>query len=331
MTILEASMRQLRGVLAVLFFGAVLTGCGGLTIPLARPTPSGPSFSDPAAKKATLKLVDGRAGAEANFHLLVAALSRADIKFGGIESPMSFLAENLGKELAGRGYPVTIVTDPGAQADIELKVTRYRIVSRRVNGFTPWETMHQFSGVLSAGSKQRVIYAYFFNGKVPVWSIKEIYAPCFDVPQSILVKDVASKINRALLGFRSSDAVVDQLAKRAAPKDDQNDGPFWEIVELGGTNNPKAMEILKKYTSHKDEFVRAVALDAIGMLGPEKELAFLKERFASLKSLDKYMALKAIGDAGDAESLKFVSDQSSTKLYSDEAGMKYLVDLYGGK
>jgi HEAT repeat protein len=91
------------------------------------------------------------------------------------------------------------------------------------------------------------------------------------------------------------------------------------------------MEILKKYAAHSDEFVRAVALDAIGMLGPESELAFLKERYAALTGMDKFMALKAIGDAGDEESLKFVRDQSSIPLYEHEAGLKYLVDLYGGK
>ena len=324
-------MRQLRSVLATLFFGAVLTGCGGLTLPLARPTPSGPSFSDPTAKKATLKLVDARAGQEATFHVMLAGLRRADVKLEGIDSPMSFLAENLGKELAGRGYPVTVVTDPAAAADLELSVTRYRIVSRRVNGFSPWEAIHQFSGIVSAGSKQKAIFAYFYNAKVPVWGMKEVIEPCFDVPQSILVKEVASKVNRALLGFQSSDAVVDQLLARAAPKESQNDGPFWEIVELGGTNNPKAMEVLKKYASHKDEFVRAVALDAMGMLGPEKEIAFLKERYATLKAMDRFMALKAIGDAGDEESLKFVSSQTSSKDYSGEAGFQYLVDLYGGK
>jgi hypothetical protein len=264
-------MRQVRGLWAAFVFGALLTGCS-VTIPITRPTPSGPSFSDPGAAKATLKLVDGRTGQETTFHVLESRLSGANVQITGIDSPMTFLAENLGQELAARGYPVTVVSDPAAKADIELRVTRYRIISRRVSGFSPWESMHQFSGVLSSGSRQRTIFAYFFNSKVPVWGIGEILAPCFDVPQSILVKDIASKVNHALLGFKSSDAVIADLVKRAAPKEKLDDGPLWEIVELGGTNNPNAMEILKKYSSSSDEFVRAVALDAIGMLGPEREL-----------------------------------------------------------
>jgi hypothetical protein len=323
-------MRRLQGILTVLLLGAVLAGCS-VTIPITRPTPSERFFSDASAKKVTLKLVDGRAGAETAFHVGEAGLSGAKVNFEGIESPITFLAENLGKEMAGRGYPVTVVADPGASAEIELRVTRYRIVSRRTSGFSPWEAMHQFSGVLKAGSKQKVIHAYFFNGKVPVWRMKEIYEPCFDIPQSILVKDIASKVNRALLGFRSSDGAVADLVRRAEPKDAVDNGPYMELVELAGTNNPKAMEPLKKYASHRDEFVRAVALDGIGMLGPEREMAFLKEKYASLKGMDKFMALKAIGDAGDGASLKFVSDQSSAPDYSGEPGFRHLVDLYSGK
>ncbi len=315
-------------VLGVLSALVLLAGCS-VAIPITRPTPSEASFSDPSAEKATLRVVDGREGEETKFHVLLAGLSKAKVTLKGIDSPIAFLAENLGKEFAARGYPVTVTTDHGVAADLELLVTRYRIVSRRVNGYTPWEAMHEFRGVLSSGPRQQTIRAYFFNGKVPVWSMKDIVEPCFDVPQSLVVKEIASKINHARLGFQSSDEVVAALVKRAEPKRDENDGPFWELTELGGTNNPKAMASLKRYAAHKDEFVRACALSAIGMLGPEREAEFLKERYAALKSMDKYMALKAIGDIGDEASLQFVKSQASDPLYGKESGMQYLVDLYG--
>jgi len=313
-------------VLGVLSALSLLAGCS-VAIPITRPTPSASSFSNPSAAKSTLRVVDGREGEETRFHVLLAGLRKAKVTLEGIDSPLAFLAENLGKEFAARGYPVTVTTDTSA-ADLELLVTRYRIVSRRVNAYTPWEAMHEFRGVLSSGPRQQTIRAYFFNGKVPVWSMKDIVEPCFDVPQSLLVKEIASKINHARLGFQSSDEVVAALVKRAEPKSDQNDGPFWELTELGGTNNPNAMAPLKRYAAHKDEFVRACALSAIGMLGPEREAAFLKEQYAALKSMDKYMALKSIGDIGDEASLQFVKSQASDPLYGKESGMQYLVDLY---
>jgi len=323
-------MRNLGRAVAFVSSCALLAGCS-VTIPITRPTPSGPAFNDPSARAATLAVLDERTGSETTFNVLTGGLSGAKVSLEGIDSPIAYLADNLGKEFASRGYPVKVITDKSAPSDLQLHVKRYRIVSRRTNAYTPWEAMHQFSGVLTSGNRSRTIYAYFYNGKVPVWSMKDIYEPCFDTPSSILVKDIASKVNHAMLGFKSSNAVVTQLSQKAAPKENQDNGPLWEIIQLGGTNNPTAMEVLKHYTGHKDEFVRACAFSAIGMLGPEKELAFLKERYAALKSMDKYMALSAIGDAGDSDSLAFVKGQSTNKLYSDEPGMQYVVDLYSGK
>lgn len=323
-------MRHLGRSLAAPFAGALLAGCS-LTVPITRPTPSGPSFSDATARPATLAVLDERAGDETQFHVLTGGLAHAKVSLEGIDSPIAFLAESLGKEFAARGYPVHVTTDRSAASDLQLHVKRYRIVSRRSSGFAPWESMHQFAGTLTARSLSRDIYAYFYNGKFPVWSMKEVFEPCYDTPASILVKEIASKVNHAMLGFRSGDTVVADLAKKAAPKDDQDNGPSWEILELGGTNNPAAMEILKRYAAHKDEFVRACSFSAIGMLGPERELAFLKERYAALRSMDKYMALAAIGDAGDADSLAFVKSQMGDPLYHDEPGMQYVVDLYSGR
>jgi hypothetical protein len=276
-------------------------------------------------------VLDERTGEEQNFNVRLAGLAKVSMSLEGIDSPVAYLADNLGKEFAGRGYPVKVTTDKNARSDLQLHVKRYRIVSRRISSFAPWETMHQFAGVLTSGARSRNIYAYFYNGKVAHFSVKGVYEPCYDTPTSILVKDIASKVNHDMLGFRSSDVVVTELVQRAGPKDQQEDGPFWEIVQLGGTNNPAAMQVLKRYADHKDEFVRACAFSAIGMLGPEKELAFLRERYGTLRGMDKYMALSAIGDAGDPESLAFVRSQTRDRDYEGEPGMQYAVDLYSGK
>lgn len=323
-------MRPSRGFPAAPCLLALLTGCS-FSIPVTRPMPSGPSFADAAAGKVTLRVVDARAGQETTFHVTTAALKGATVRLDGMDAPVARLAENLGAEFAGRGYPVKVITDPATPADVELRVTRYRIVSRQL-GIGPWEAMHEFGGTVRAGATEHRLFAYFFAHKLPVGE-QSVVEPCFNLPQSVLVKEVASKVNHLALGYRSTDAVVDELTRRARSKDDVERGPWLELVELAGTNNPRAMEVLKQYAAHRDEFVRAVAFDAIGILGPEKEVGFLKDRFASssLGRQDRYMALKAVGDAGDAESLKFVGYQTSHKDYEDEAGLKYLVDLYAGR
>jgi hypothetical protein len=309
----------------------LLSACAAtLNVPMNQPVPTASAFADGKAAKATLKLVDARGAEAATFHVGTEGLAKATLLTAGFD-PIAYLTDGLGAEFTARGYPVQVTADPAAKSDMELKILRYRIVHRRVSGYSPWEAMHQFRGVLSSGGREFPILAYFTNGKVPVWKISEVFAPCVELPQSILVKEIASKVNRALLRVQASDAVVSEIAGRATPKDAQNDGPFTEIVELAATNNPAAMPILKRYVGHKDKFVRMVALDAIGMLGPEPERAFLQERYAALTDLDKAMALKAIGDIGDEAALTFVAAQKSDALYAKEAGFSYLVDLYSEK
>jgi len=328
-------MRPLLGAAAALALAAGLAGCT-MSIPVARPTPSGLSYSGPRTPPVTLKVVDARAGEELTFHVLTAGLSGSTVRLDGMDAPVTVLAENLAAELEGRGYPVKVLTDPAASADVELRVTRYRIVSRQIPGFGPWEAMHQFRATLVAGPRQRTIHAYFFNSKRPLTGARDLRQPCFDLPQSILVKEIASKVNRAALGFQAGEATVDELVRRARSKEEAEGGPWLELVELGGTDNPGAMEALKRYTGHRDELVRAVAYDAIGMLGPERELPFLEGRFGSrtLETRELVMALKAIGDAGDAgdtEAADLVRLQTSHEDYDDEAGLRYLVDLYSGR
>ncbi len=321
-------MRRSSKLAGVAAAALVFTGCvSSIQVPMSKPVPTGTAYVDGSGPKATLRLADARGDEAARFHVTTAGLAKLPAMTDGLE-PMGFLARNLEAEFAARGYPVTVTTDAAAKADMVLQVQRYRIVHRRVSGFTPWECVHEFRGTLTSGDRQFPILAYFFNSKVPVWSIGEVWGPCVDVPQSILVKEIASKVNRALLKFKAGDAAVDAIAKRAAPKATQNDGPFMEVIELAGTDNPRAMQVIKTYAGSKDEFLAAVALDAMGILGAEPELAFLKARYGSLKGMDRYMALKAIGDAGDGA---FVAAQSKEPLYKDEAGFSYLVDLYSGK
>jgi hypothetical protein len=305
-------------------------GCSH-TVSYQAPSPSERQLLGGSTRQATLKVVDKRTGEDTVFHQKIANLAKANVTVEGFENPIATLAKSLGEEFAGRGYPVIVTADPAAVADVELAVERFGIVSRRVSGFSPWEAMHQFRGVVTVGERKQTIHAYFFNGKVPVWSISEIDESCFHMPQSILVKDIASKVNRAAFRFTADDAKVTALTAKAATKDEVNDGPFVELIQLGSTNNRSAMPILKKYADHKDRFARACALSAIGMLDPAAEIDFLKDRYAKYTDMDKFMALKAIGDAEDKPAIDFVKSQRTNPLFEKEAGFKYCVTLYGGE
>jgi HEAT repeat protein len=182
--------------------------------------------------------------------------------------------------------------------------------------------------------QEKAIKAYFYNGKTPMWDIKEVEEPCFTIPVSIIIKDVASKINRAVFNLSASDGKVDALtsqidAEIGKETKDPYARPFWKVLELGYTNNPKATEPLKKYTQDRDEFLKSCALSSIGTLGADGHLDFLIQQYRTAGGYnDKYMAAKAIGDIGTPAALQVLQDAKKDKSYASESGLKYCVDLY---
>jgi hypothetical protein len=211
-----------------------------------------------------------------------------------------------------------------------LKVEKYQILNFRASGFSPWEACHIFSGTLVFGERQTPIKAFFYNGKTPVWSMNELSEPCFNVPSSILIKDIASKINNALFKFSASDSAIEKLSAEIESEIPNNvpGGPFWKVLELGYSNNPKAAAILNRYASQGDPFFKSCVLSAIGILGSEAQLDFLKQQYNTGGYNARYMAVKAIGDIGTPEALNFIREIKTADIYEKEGGLKTSVDLY---
>ncbi|NPU84206.1 MAG: HEAT repeat domain-containing protein [Syntrophaceae bacterium] len=243
---------------------------------------------------------------------------------------MGYFAKNLEKELNNRSIPVKCIVGKTDAARITLEILKYQIVNTRATGFSPWESVHLFSGVLINNDQKIPIKAYFYNGKVPVWSMDEIEEPCFNTPISVIIKEVASKINREVFKFSIPDEKVEQLKSEIKTElEKKNSETFWKVLELGYTNNTKAMPSLKEYAqSDQDQFFRSCALTAIGTLGAAGEFAFLREQFRVGNFNDRYMAAKAIGDIGTPEAIKALQEMKKDDSYGREIGLRYCVDFY---
>lgn len=107
-----------------------------------------------------------------------------------------------------------------------------------------------------------------------------------------------------------------------------DDTELWfKILDLGASNNPAAMPVLKKVvanTSNED----VLALSAMGTLGAESELDALKKTYGTLGNIDTFMLVKTIGDIGTPAATEFLTAQKDSDLYKNEGGMSYCVDLY---
>jgi hypothetical protein len=313
----------------------LFAGCS-LTYTMNTPTLSHIGYTEPVADPAVLLIVDKRTGDDVHYVVgkIGVGAKLGDIsgilKFKNIDDPLAFFAANLEKELRQRGINVTCLLGEAQNPDAVLEIQRYQIVNYRATGFSPWEAGHVFSGTLSHDGSRQAIKAYIYNGKTPVWSMDEIQDPCFDIPASILIQDVASKINMRLFNLRASDAEIGRLAAEiddALNKNPEN-GPFWNVLELGYTNNPGAAGLLKKYAKGGDAFFNSCAISALGLLGTPNELAFLKQLYDETIYNEKYMTVKAIGDIGGDAALDLINRLKDDDIYESEGGLKTVVDLY---
>jgi hypothetical protein len=321
---------KIAGALALLILFA---GCG-LHYTVKEPVISSTSYITDDATQKILTIVDKRTGMDASFllgQLGAGAEMSKDVIFSldNIDDPIGFFAKHLERELVSRKIPVKCVVGKNVEGGLTLIINRYQIANRRAIGFSPWESFHIFSGTIIEGGREKVIKSYFYNGKAPVWSMKEIEEPCFTIPMSIIIKDVASKINQAVFNLRSADEKVRALASEIdAEVSKDNYSGFWKVLELGYTNNPEAIEPLKKFSRMGDEFYRSCGVSSIGTLGAVDQLEFLKARYKDGWYNDRYMAAKAIGDLGTPAAKQVLESIKNDAAYAKEGGLKYCVDLY---
>ncbi len=304
----------------------LFVGCGGLTYTITKPAVSAFKYVGEKPDKITIKIIDKRVGDDTLFMKNTANLANANIALEQLGNPMTFLIENLEAELRARNIQASCVLSGEEKGDIQITVERFQIINRRISGYSPWESFHVFKGTVTNATGTFPLHAYFFNGKVPVWSMGEIAAPCINTPLSIIIKEIATKVNRLAIGAKSGDDEVGRLAKEIdANMGKEDNGPFWKVFELGATNNPSAMEPLKKYCASKDNFFKACALSAIGQLGPQAQFEFLKNELTSADEISKFMTLKSIGDIEDQQSREFISKQPNS---GNEDGIAICQALY---
>jgi hypothetical protein len=322
-------------LMAALLAMLLCSGCG-LKYTLKDPTLSTIGYSTQDTRKITIQVIDKRVGDDVYFAygkigLGTSLRDLSDIlKFDNIREPVSYFAEQLEDELEHRGIPAKVVAGEVENPEAILEVQRYQIVNYRASGFSPWEAGHVFDGLLNHGGKSKRITAYMYAGKTPVWSMDEILEPCFNIPASILIQDVASKINMVLFDLQSPDTEIARLVAEIDAEMDKKpeEGPFWKVLELGYTNNPNAIIPLKNYANVGDPFFKSCAISALGIIGTQKDFAFVRKLYEETLYNEKYMAVKAMGDIGGDEAKVMIEKAKNSEIYEGEGGLKTVVDLY---
>lgn len=268
---------------------------------IREPATSSVKYENPPGESKTLSVVDERGGEglKTSVGTLVAVLDGLE------EDPMGFLARHIERELQARGIDL----DPAGTEtpDLNLRVTTFQIRNHRASGYSPYYTFTKLGGLLESGAETHRVTAYFKNGKVPVWAFREVEEPTYNIPISLVVKEVATKINRIVFGVQASSDEVHRIV--ATIRADTSELAYKRVFELGYTNNPEAIPYLRDLANdHDASLARAAAISSIGMLRATDQFDFLADLYKQRTKIEKGMALKSIGDLETPEAEAFMRD-----------------------
>lgn len=299
----------------LLLVPSLFAGCITHHFTVAEPMSSSVEYEVSEESEFRLVVKDGREPGDSKF-------STGQFKVQlNIHDELEFLKRNLERELEERGVAVERIGDTASPMTIEVR--KFSVRNKPIF-MGPWVTYTTFSADVYGGGQRHRVTGYFKNGKMPVFeSMDSIAEPCFSTPLSLVVKEAATKINGRVLGYSSPDSEVDRLAAELERLGSIR-SIYFKVLELGYTNNPKAIPVVMKMTNHTDSMVRACAVSALGMLQAREHMDFMIDFYNKYDGTQKYMALKAIGDLNTKESLAFLDTVMDSKDSENENVMEVL-------
>ena len=316
--------------LAVLFIGILsaisLQGCASSGYSITEPVPSQLGYeavSTPVSGDVAIRDARGENPDYFSFGVLPAELRIDDVAF----EPIDFLRTHVAKELDSRAAAGSV----SSSGEWELDVKTLRMRNHRTNAYTPFITLTMLSGDVTTPEGVKPIGIFITRGKVPVWTFSEVIEPIFTQPMSLLVKELAAKINAAIYGQSLSDSAVERLAEQIENNPVEG-STFLDVYDLGFSNNPNAIPALSRLATHSDQYVRQAAMSSLGILRSIDHIDFLIGVQDETDSWsDRAVAIKALGDIGTPETLDYLK-----RLRSRLAGVKgkenswhlEIIDLY---
>ena len=295
-----------KSVTGLVFSLTLLSGCAiNMPVPIKDPVPSEITYTSAGSPTPVALSFKNDQTETDKTQILSGRIPMKLVYQGQPFDAVPWVAQHTVKEMVARGLPVTLVE--GTPDSTSVLIKRLHIENHRVSGFSPFVTFTSLrADVITPRGPQRIT-AYIKRGKVPVWSFDEVIDPTYNDPLAILTKELAAKLNQALIGQVVSDEQVNVLIDRIK-KDSARPDAYLDVYQLGFSNNPIAIPELVKLSLHTSEYVRLAALSSLGILKANDQFDFLAKRYESKDGLwqDRAMALKAIGDMDTPQSRAYL-------------------------
>ncbi len=216
-----------------------------------------------------------------------------------------FVLQHNGEEIKANGYIKSALEKEFLAREIALNfndsnnkliLEDFEILTHRVSGFSPLLTVSTLKIKINKDGKDKIFISMIKRGKLPVWTMSEVFEPCYNEATTLLIREVVAKINRSYFGNKFSDKYIEQLENRIRTNKNAKQ-TYMDVYELGFSNNLKSIDFLKILINSSDEYIRMAAISSIGTLGDSNQFDYLVSLNIKSESWqDKAMALKSIGD-----------------------------------
>ena len=307
----------------LIFAVTASSGCGVNTnIAIYKPVASDFAYGSSVRGPIKIYVEDARPKGEKS--LTRGVLKEGKVVILGIDDPVAFIGESLVAELNARGINAELGSAEAGGIDaMVIRIDRYYY--RHHNNWTtgwpyrPWDTFTNFRASVDYKGKRAVVASYFNESKTMTFSTNEAAYSTYNVPTGMLVKEVATKLNRIYFHLESPPRLVKKkLSTAMAEKDCPS------IMKIAFLGSKDALAELETLARDGESNTITCAINAIGIIGDPGSLEFLKSLYTSTASRAKLLSLKAIGDLGPREALEFVRSQPRD-MHHD---FLEIVDLY---
>lgn len=302
---MNRQIKRITTLLAVGLMVVFLQACS-IKIPVDSPKPSETNYQD--AQSSELKVQfqsdlnedhEVAVGDRTNVFILEHNNEKIDAN--------DFIKSGLLNEIAARKIPLTFVIP----ADDKLTLEHFEIITHRASGFSPLVTVSTLKIKMNVGDETKTFVSLIKRAKTPVWSMNEVFEPCYNEATTLLIKEVVAKINQAYFGHKLSDQHIKKLEQSISTKE-HGRSAYMDVYELGFSNNKNSIDFLKTLTTDPDEYIRLAAISSIGILGDKNQFSFLVSinKNATIWQ-DRAMALKSLGDLGTEEAYDYLAQRKA--------------------
>lgn len=321
------SLARFIKIAAAVSASIVFSGCAlNMKVPVKEPVPSSAAYrksGNPAPVALAFK--DERAEAD-KANVVTGRIPMHLVEGDKPLDPTAWVARQVVKEMVARGLPVSQATG-GAGTPVAIK--NLRIDNHRATGFSPFVTFTFVRADVTTPRGTERLTSVFRRGKVPVMSFDEVIDPTYNDQLGIVTKELAAKLNQALFGQSVSNEAVDALVAKVNKEAATSNTAYWDVLELGFGNNPRAVPELVKLVRHSNEYVRMAAISSIGTLRAQDQFDLLTKLYESTEPIwqDRLLALKAIGDLGGAKSRAYLEQQQKALAGKTDRESLWLVEV----